>query len=211
MWPWEHLAVGYILLSLYSHGRTGTPPAELPVLTLTVATQLPDLIDKPLAWQFDVMDGTAVAHSIVVSLLLVFVVGIVTGRIDHPTVSSAFAIGYFSHLLGDLVYPMIRGQGHFAWGVILWPGPNRVVTDPTPPASGAGASTTQAGTGFLSKLTGQFGEFVSFLGTPVGRVYLLFEVILVTSAAALWFLDGRPGMGIVADYIRLIRSGSGLE
>lgn len=209
MWPWEHLAVGYILLSLYCHGRTGTPPAEWSVLTLAVATQLPDLIDKPLAWQFDILTGTSIAHSILVSLLLVFVVGIVAGRIGRPAVSTAFAIGYLSHLLGDLVYPMILGRGHFAWGAILWPGPERVVTEPR--AAGSGVSTAQTGAGFLSQVGHRFGDFLSFLGTPSGQTYLLLDLILLGSAIAIWILDGQPGLHVIVDYLHPGRPGSQLE
>jgi hypothetical protein len=211
MWPWEHLAVGYILLSIYCHGRAGTPPTEWSVLTLAVATQLPDVIDKPLAWQFGILTGTSIAHSILVSLLLIFIVGIVSGRIGRPAVSTAFAVGYLSHLLADLAYPMIRGRGHFAWGAILWPGPERVVTEPSTAAAGSGASTVQTGAGFLSQVGHRFGDFVSFLGTPSGQAYLLLELILLGSAITLWVLDGKPGIHVIADYLHLGRLGSYLE
>lgn len=201
MWPWEHLAVGYVLLSLYSHGRTGTPPTELAVLVLAVATQLPDLIDKPLVWQFDFLNGASIAHSILVSLFLVFVAGIVAGRIGHPALSSAFGIGYLSHLIGDLVYPMILGRGHFAWGAILWPGPDRIVTDSSPATSGVGGPPSRAAPGFLSEVARHFGDFLSFLGTPTGQAYLFLDLILVGGALALWVLDGCPGIHVIFDHI----------
>ncbi|MFB6139857.1 MAG: metal-dependent hydrolase [Halosimplex sp.] len=202
MWPWEHIAVGYVLLSVYSRARTGTPPPELSVFVLAAATQLPDLVDKPLAWQFDVLDGTAVAHSILVALALAFLAGIVAGRIGRPLAGSAFAIGYVSHLLGDLAYPMILGRGHFAWGAILWPGPNRVVTDPSPAPSGSGTAAARTGSGFVSTAAAHFGEFASFLGTPAGRAYLLFDLVLVGGALALWTVDGWPGIHVVVDAVR---------
>lgn len=210
MWPWEHLAVGYVLLSVYSRGRTGTPPTELSALVLVVATQLPDLVDKPLAWQFNVLDGTAIAHSILVSLALAFVAGVVAGRVGRPLVGTAFAIGYISHLLGDLVYPMLRGQGHFAWGAILWPGPDRVVTDPNPASSGSGAAAARAGSGFVSTVGEHAGEFASFLATSTGHVYLLFDLLLVLAAAVLWTIDGWPGLHLVVDVARSYFPGSRL-
>ncbi|WP_255196471.1 metal-dependent hydrolase [Halorarius litoreus] len=206
MWPWEHLAVGYLLLSLYCHGQTGAPPTDAAVLTVALATQLPDLIDKPLAWQFNVLSGTSIAHSILVALMLVFVVGIVAGRVGYPSVTAAFAIGYLSHLLGDLAYPMLLGAGHFAWGKILWPGPQRVVSNPGSIASSPVSSNPPNGAGFFSQLIHRLGEFGSFLGTQPGLEYLLMDVLLVATAATLWLLDGHPGVQLLAEMIRPISS-----
>ena len=49
MWPWEHLAFGYVLYSLGVRTLRGRTPRGPPVLVLAVATQVPDLLDKPLA------------------------------------------------------------------------------------------------------------------------------------------------------------------
>jgi hypothetical protein len=50
MWPWGHLAVGYLCyvayLKLYDNDRQ----TLYPVLAVGFGSQFPDFIDKPLAW-----------------------------------------------------------------------------------------------------------------------------------------------------------------
>ncbi len=36
MWPWGHLAVAYLVYTVYSHRRDGRPPRALPVIALAV-------------------------------------------------------------------------------------------------------------------------------------------------------------------------------
>jgi len=77
MWPWGHLAVGYVAFSVFVRFRLGRQPSGHAALALAVATQLPDLIDKPLAWQFGLLSsGISVAHSILVGVPLAFALGI---------------------------------------------------------------------------------------------------------------------------------------
>ena len=57
MWPWEHLAFGYLLWSLWLRARGRSLPGDWEALVLVFATQLPDLVDKPLAWQLGVLPG----------------------------------------------------------------------------------------------------------------------------------------------------------
>ena len=79
MWPWEHAAVGYLLLSLGSRASGRGPPSTPAVLALLFGTQLPDLVDKPLSWEFDLFpSGYAVGHSALVAVpvgLLVLALG----------------------------------------------------------------------------------------------------------------------------------------
>ena len=49
MWPWGHLAAGYPVYTAYTRLHTGDPPADVPALVALLGTQLPDLVDKPLA------------------------------------------------------------------------------------------------------------------------------------------------------------------
>ena len=50
--PWGHLAIGYLCLSLAIRARWRVPPQGPAVIAVAIGTQLPDLIDKPLAWTF---------------------------------------------------------------------------------------------------------------------------------------------------------------
>ena len=55
MWPWGHLALGYLLHSPLARARFGRPPTDRATLLLVIGTQLPDLVDKPLAWWLGVL------------------------------------------------------------------------------------------------------------------------------------------------------------
>lgn len=68
MWPWEHLAFGYVLFSLLVRiGRRR--PDDASVYLLVLFTQFPDLVDKPLAWTFGILlSGLSVGHSVFVAL-----------------------------------------------------------------------------------------------------------------------------------------------
>ena len=75
MFPWEHAAVAYLLYAGYARWHDGTAPGGWAVLVVLVASQLPDLIDKPLAWQFGLLpSGRSLAHSVFVAVPVVVVV-----------------------------------------------------------------------------------------------------------------------------------------
>jgi hypothetical protein len=151
-------------------------------------TQFPDLIDKPLAWTAGVFrNGTSVAHSLFVALAVIALAIWIDDEQGPRRVSTAVAIGYLSHLAGDALYPLLVGDGSVALSVMLWPivpGPDR------------------APTGFVNRFGELFAKFVEFLGTPLGRLYLLGELALVGGAIALWLYDGRPGLGLVVRPLR---------
>jgi hypothetical protein len=145
MWPWEHLAVGYLLYSASVRLRTGSGPGDGPALALALSTQFPDLVDKPLAWSLGVLpDGTTVAHSVFVAVPAVVVVAALERGRAGGRYAPAIGIGYLSGLLAEF--------GRY------------------------------------------FADFVAFLGTPLGRLYLLLELILVGTAILVWIRDGVPGL-----------------
>ena len=180
MWPWEHLAVGYLAYSLLWRAWTGDPPDGLSALTVAVATQLPDLIDKPLAWTFGIFPGGySVGHSIFVATGLSALALAISGRRGRPALGVAFAVGYLSHLPGDLLYLYVV-NGYLNPAVVLWPA--------VPAVPGSATS-------------GLIAHFVTFLRAYVrslarGRlVWLtLFEVALLVAALVVWLRDGRPGV-----------------
>lgn len=101
MFPWTHAAFGYLsLLSVAVLLRRRLSRAEL--IAVIVGTQLPDLVDKPLAWWFNVLpSGRSLAHSLLVAVPLSLLVLAVAWYLTHPEVGFAFAVGYASHLIGD--------------------------------------------------------------------------------------------------------------
>ncbi|RRJ33661.1 metal-dependent hydrolase [Halocatena pleomorpha] len=182
MWPWEHLAVGYLCYSLYSRVRTGSPPTEWATIALVVGTQFPDIVDKPLAWQFGLLpSGNSLAHSALVAGVSSALVLVVSHRRRVPQLGIAFVMGYLLHLPGDVLYPLVYGNG--LWTEFLW----------WPFVSvGSGESFS-----VLSKVSHLLKRTGGFLMTPAGRAYLGGELGLLLSTIVVWWFDGRPGIGVV--------------
>lgn len=179
MWPWEHFAVAYVTFSLYGRLSGRVRVDDTSVLFLALATQLPDLVDKPLAWVFSVMpDGTTIAHSIFVAVPLAVAVHWRSTLRGRPDIGIAFGVGYLWHLLGDILYPALRG-GNPAYTKVLWP------------------VFTKHGSAepILERIGGYSQDYLTYLLGPEGRVYLGMEFLLVAGTVALWFADGRPGAG----------------
>lgn len=175
MWPWAHAAVAYLAYRLLCR-RAGRPPDPAAVVVLGLTSQLPDLIDKPLGWYLGVLPGgRSLAHSLLFAGLVWAVADSAARRYGRPRLAGVAALGYLSHLVGD---------------------------------------------GYQAALTGEF-EGLAFLAYPfvpapegppgVGLLYLirtqqldsffLFGLTLTALAVGLWLADGRPGPGVLADWL----------
>lgn len=178
MWPWEHLAFGYVIYSAYSHFTNGRPPDHRPVVALAIATQFADILDKPLAWTLGVLPtGRSLGHSVFFAVPVVVLVAFVASRRDRPAVGLAVAIGYGSHLLGDVIYGFVR-EGSVEAAYLFWP---------------LVRATPRDTTGLYSRTAGLLTEFLSFLGSPAGLTYLAMEFLFLTAVFVLWATDGWPG------------------
>ncbi|ELY60622.1 metal-dependent hydrolase [Natronolimnohabitans innermongolicus] len=123
MWPWEHLAVAYVLYSLLANGVRRRSPSTGETTAVVGGSQLPDLIDKPLAWTLGVTEtGYAIGHSIFVAPLVCLAVYAAAVRrgIENRLVPGAFALAYASHLVTD-VYDPPRPDRGVVLEVVLWP------------------------------------------------------------------------------------------
>jgi hypothetical protein len=192
VWPWEHAALGYLLYSVPARllasgvAARGERPwgerlAPAALAALAVGTQAPDLVDKPLAWSVGALpSGTSLAHSVLVALP-VTLLAVVAGRRRDSAAGVAFAVGYWSHLLGDVVYPVAVGGG-LAPGAVLWP----LVRGPADPPVGLFARTGDL-----------LGALAETLAGPRGRRYLAGEAVLLGGAALAWLVDGAPGTGLL--------------
>ena len=179
MWPWEHLAVGYLVYSLLIRGTTGHSPTTGGTLAAVLGTQFPDLVDKPLAWGTGLLPGgQSLAHSLLFAIPVILTVLLVTTAIDDRRLGVAFGIGYLSHLPGDVVYPLVLG-GELNLSFLLWP---------ILPSSGTSS------TAMLGYVTELFAEFAATLASPEGVVFLLAEATLILAALSVWILDGTPGL-----------------
>lgn len=190
MWPWGHFAVAYLLYSLYARGRFRRPPRPAPALAVAVGSQLPDLIDKPLAWWFGVLpSGRSLAHSLLFAAGLLAVVYIVAFVLDRVETATAIAVGHLSHLATDLP-PRVAFGFPFGSEYLLWP----VLTPRTfwyrervfdPPA-------------VVESVAGPLLDPATFF---------TLQVVLFGLALALWVIDGRPGVA----YVRTRFHESGFE
>jgi hypothetical protein len=178
MWPWEHLAVGYLCYSLAVHLFARRAPRSWPIVALALGTQFPDLVDKPLAWTFAVLPaGHSLAHSLFVALPVSALVVTVAWGLDGRQVGMAFAFGYLSHLPADAFYPVLLGGGPNL-GILFWP----VI-----PAVGP-----QTSVGFVEMVRLLFARYVAELRSGRLTAYLAAEIGLLLSVFLLWLSDGTP-------------------
>lgn len=181
MWPWGHLAVGYLLYAGIVWYRERRVPGDVPALALALGTQAPDLVDKPLGWYLGVLPGgRSLAHSL-------FAVGIVVGvavtvvRVRGEGAAwVAFAVGYASHSVTDAISPLADGN-YADLAYLVWP----ALSLP------------------------ESGEVHGLLSAIQAESYSLFFFVqlgLLAGAGILWVRHGQPGVGTVQGWIRQWRA-----
>ncbi|WP_255191498.1 metal-dependent hydrolase [Natronobeatus ordinarius] len=171
MQPVVHLAVGYLCYAAYVRWRRGrgVTPADGPVLVAAFGAVLPDLVDQPL-WLAGVTPvGRTIAHSLLFAVPTILLVSYLTRRRGEPILGVAFAIGYGSHLAADVPWHVLAGD-YDELGFLLWP-----ITH-------------------MPQYTG-----VKSLGTVAGLevTTLWLEAVILVAGVALWWHDGRPGLGAI--------------
>lgn len=177
MWPWEHVIVGYITYSLLSHFALRGAPSGAAAVAVVAASLIPDLIDKPLAWQFGVFPGGyAIAHSVFVAVPVALVATVLAARAGHPRVGVAFGIGYLVHLLGDLLSPYLQ-EGTVVLDRVLWP---------------VEKSQGEYPEGLIGEFIDVFVPYVIDIVTLDPSPYLLTQLGLMGFAVLLWIYDGMP-------------------
>lgn len=170
MWPWGHAAVAYLLYSATSHARRDRTPDPVPAVAVGVGSQIPDLVDKPLAWWFSVLPtGRTFAHSLLVAVPIVLVLWwAFDGSRD---VVVALGVGWVSHTLVDVVPSLATGDWASA-RFPFWP----VLSVPAYEAE-------QTLTAHLLGLD--------------PNVQFVVELGVVLLALAVWRRDGYPGLDVV--------------
>jgi len=189
MWPWEHLAVGYLGYSLAVRLAGRGVPRPWPVVALAVGTQFPDLVDKPLAWTLGVLpSGHSLAHSLFAALPLAALAVTVGVAVGKQRVGAAFAFGYLTHLPGDAFYPLLVG-GPPNYDFLFWP----VVA----------VSSPETSVGFAAMVRTLFARYVERLASGEVSPYLAVELGLLASVVALWVADGLPPLRWLWSRIRV--------
>lgn len=183
MFPWEHAAIAYLCYAGYARWRDGMAPTGWPVLVVLGASQLPDLIGKPLAWQVGLFpSGRSLAHSVFVAVPVAVVVLSLARRHDRTPLGVAVAIGVLSHLATDAValYP----GGSTSLESVLWP----LATYESSVTTGGTEAGAVEHTGGI--LVSAYPSLIT--GEPTLEVVV--RLGLVGLAGCVWLADGRPGI-----------------
>ncbi|WP_418286653.1 metal-dependent hydrolase [Halorubrum sp. DTA46] len=191
MWPWEHVLFAYVFYSVYIHVRYHRRPSDAPVVALAFGSVLPDLIDKPLAWQFNVFEGGyALAHSVFFVVPLAAVVYLYAKRRGRGAIGAAFGVGYLFHLVGD-VLPVSLARGSLDLTPMLWP------------IAGAPRSADRASRSFLDGVYTLLVEYMSELATLNLTSVIALQIGSLVFGLVLWAYDGFPGPRILLRWIRV--------
>ncbi|TYL39701.1 hydrolase [Natronococcus pandeyae] len=182
MWPWEHAIMGYLVYSLFCHAYYRESPGGLEAFAVVFASVLPDLIDKPLAWEFEVFEiGYAIGHSIFFAVPLSIAVGALARSYGRSRTGIAFALGYLLHLPADVVDGYVR-DGHFSVWIILWPFRQ----------DEAHLHAHEHGPGFLEQFFRLLGVYSHELFSGDPSTYILLQLGMAGLAGLLWLYDGAP-------------------
>lgn len=144
------------------------PDDFLVVVAVVVGTQMPDLIDKPLAYATTILPyGRSLGHSGVLALLVAGA-SLALAR-TYGQAPVAFAVGWVSHLVADAVGIVVEGSWAHLWYYVGWP------MFPLPEVD-------------------HHDGLVEYLLSLEATVLLGVELALVALAAGLWIADGCPGL-----------------
>ena len=176
MWPWGHAAVGYLVYSAYRRYRDGTSPTGPAVVAVLFGTQVPDLVDKPLAWSLGVLPtGRSLAHSWLVAAVVLGGAWVVLHG-DRRSLLVPLAVGWFSHGVADGVHAIANWEPAYL-GFLLWP------VTATPPS--------ETDPSFVAHLLAFRWDGSVMVQTALFLVAVLF-----------WYTDGRPGLDVVRAVLR---------
>jgi membrane-bound metal-dependent hydrolase YbcI (DUF457 family) len=102
VYPSEHFLIVAVPLLLYVYARDRRLPSRRLFALGFLASQFPDLIDKPLAHEFGLIpSGRVFMHSFPTVLPLWALVSVYAWRTDRRRAGALFILGHCSHLLAD--------------------------------------------------------------------------------------------------------------
>ncbi|WP_247000635.1 metal-dependent hydrolase [Halosolutus gelatinilyticus] len=179
MWPWEHAIVAYLVYSLFVRLVYRDSPGGLEVVLVVFASVLPDLIDKPLAWEFGIFEtGYALGHSVFFAVPLAILIGAAARVAGRSRLGLAFGAGYLLHLPADVFDSYVRG-GVVQFEILLWPiAPVPTYQEPI--------------TSFKTNFIQLFGRYQQDLLSGAPSTYLRLQLALAAVAVLVWLADGAP-------------------
>jgi hypothetical protein len=167
MWPLGHAAGAYLLASLGAEREWLPKPDTALLVAVLLASQTPDLIDKPFAWFIPVLPaGRSLGHSLFVVVPLCLVAILIARRVGRRGIGVAVSLALLSHLALDAIPAVWGGAG---WRFLLWP-VLEVSGFDSPPS------------------------IVGMLEDSTDRPYFWAEFLLAGLAALRWRTDGWPGV-----------------
>lgn len=181
MWPWGHLAFGYVCVSMLTRAIAGRPPTDREAGVVVLATQLPDLVDKPLGWGLNLYTtGYGAAHSALVAGPILITV-LAYGIRKRSIAALAFVAAYASHPAGDVLSALLDSNPS-ALARVLWP-----VAD---------FQSYSTDRGFAERALHYFTTYATELTDPTALAALAAYASMFVAVGALWLYDGMPGTGL---------------
>lgn len=195
MWPFAHLAIGYLLYTGYEYARFRDAPSEMAVLFVLIGTQLPDLIDKPLAWVGILASGRSLGHSLLVALPIIGFVGVVYRRTGENGPTVAFGISYVSAIIGDGITYFFQGSlVRDLMEVSFWVWPLSIPAEKIVQILKLNA--------VLSQVIAHKAAWTAH-NIPMGgdlKIWIRsFEVGVTLLSISVWWYEGMPGWSLVRD------------
>jgi len=121
MWPWEHAVVGYVACTILVVVVRRRPLTTREAVVVVFGTQIPDLVDKPLAWSLSVLpSGRSFGHSLLTWVVVATVVAALANRFDRRELSWLLLVGYLVGILTDVSPTALAGDlGRATF--LVWP------------------------------------------------------------------------------------------
>lgn len=187
MWPWEHAVVGYLAYSIGVRLLRRRSPTGPEAVAVVVASVLPDVIDKPLAWEFGAFQsGYGIAHSVFFAVPAVAVGLLIAAAYDRTEIGAAFGTGYLLHLPADVLPHYVR-DGRLPVERTLWP---------------VRQSESSYPEGFVGTFRTYFSDWlVTLLSWPPDGHTIAVTAMMI-ACALLWVADGMPGLREPVTYLR---------
>ena len=146
VYPVGHFLLAALPVLGYLAVRDGDGPTPALVGVTAVGSQFPDFIDKPLAYELDLLPtGRVFMHSLPFAIPLSLAVLWYGWKTDRARASGVFVFAYFSHLFGDNVQ-LLLGPGARVPPDLLWPFVEPIQRPEIPGWAGPGSVVVHAWT-----------------------------------------------------------------
>jgi len=148
MFPVEHFLVALFPVSMYALVCDRRLPGVRLATIAFIGSQLPDLVDKPLAYQFGLIpSGRVFMHSLPIALPFLLGTMIYGWKTERNRLSVGFSFAYLSHLVADNYRPLF-GPNPRIRSDLLWPFADPVSRPDVPSWAGVGGIHTTLWTAF---------------------------------------------------------------